>query len=166
MSWLQHQTKTLFGGSPQASVRLAQNVGTSATVAFYLAPPNPPTSQQFTVVMYNSIAGLILTDMKPCSQCLQTAWWRCHVGDKPELYYIEYHTFEAMCHWGWLCQVTLGKQSSRYPLGKTSGFSIWTASLSWESTLEGLLCFKSVPFVPGKNGPDDFLRQLQFHAKR
>lgn len=42
MSWLQHQTKTLFVGSPRASVRLAQNVGTSATVAFYLAPPNPP----------------------------------------------------------------------------------------------------------------------------
>lgn len=73
MSWLQHQTKTLFGGSPQASVRLAQNVGTSAPVA-------GARHSGLTIVTYISIAGLTLPDMTPCSQCLQTTWWRCHVG--------------------------------------------------------------------------------------
>lgn len=63
MSWLQHRTKPLFGGSPQASVRLAQTVGTSD---FLSGPSQPPTSQYFTI-MYAPIAEFIILDMKLCS---------------------------------------------------------------------------------------------------
>lgn len=63
MSWLQHQTKPLFGGSPQASVRLAQTVGTSD---FLSRPSQRPTSQYLTI-MHNPIAEFILPGMKVLS---------------------------------------------------------------------------------------------------
>lgn len=143
MSWIQHQTKTLFGGSPQAC-QISSKCWHQGNSVFFFTLPNPPrhsssllscsnpSQNLFSLIQNNAVFTKYLMDM-PCGQ-----------QNKPEVYCIEYTTFETMC------QVTLGKQSFLYPSGKTSGCRTRTAPLSSEAALEGLLCFKAVPFVRRK----------------